>query len=284
MRFSILLLVLFCQFSIMLTAQQRIYLYPSEENEIVNKGFDTVRPFMEYFHPNQNVNNSTAILICPGGGYSHLAWEKEGILPARFFTAQGIAVFVLHYRLNNDALEGHQYPAQYNDANQALRYIYQHADSFHIKKDKIGIMGFSAGGHLAASIATLNASNSNKVKPAFSILLYPVITMEEPYVHAYSRKMLLGEHPSASLIDSLSAEKNVTANTPPAIIIQADDDKTVPVQNSLMYYQQLLNHHIPASLFIYDHGGHGFGMALQDPWLRQWPYQVMEWLRARHFL
>lgn len=284
MRLSFHLFVIFCQISSMLAAQQRIYLYPNNENSIVNKGFDTVMPYMEYYRSNNSASAKTAILICPGGGYRHLAWEKEGVLPAQFFNMQGIDVFVLHYRLNNDAQEGHQYPAQYNDASKALDLIFNDADSLGINKARIGIMGFSAGGHLAATISTHNPSNPKTITPAFSILLYPVITMEDPYAHAYSRKMLLGEYLTPALMDSLSAEKNVSAKTPPAIIIQANDDRTVPVQNSIMYYQQLLAHHIPASLFIYDHGGHGFGMAQQDSWLNQWPKQVMDWLKARHFL
>ncbi|MBY0347274.1 MAG: alpha/beta hydrolase fold domain-containing protein [Hydrotalea flava] len=268
----------------MLSAQQRIYLYNNNETGIVNNGFDSVRPYMEYYRAIGSGSAKTAILICPGGAYTHLAWEKEGVLPAHFFNTHGIDVFVLHYRLNNEAQQGHRYPAQYNDANKALHYIDEHAATFGIRKDRIGVMGFSAGGHLAATISTLNPMNANTITPAFSILVYPVITMESPFVHAYSRKMLLGEHPAAqALMDSLSAEKNITAKTPPAILFHANDDTSVPVQNSLMYYEQLHAHHVRASLFIYDHGGHGFGMAQQDPWLNQWPNQVMGWLQALHF-
>lgn len=270
----------------MVNAQKRIYLYTDSDSNIIIKGFDTVKPYMEYYPATNQLskNPRIAILICPGGGYRYLSWEKEGVKPAKFFNSNGIDVFVLHYRVNDEMQRGHGYPAQYNDANKALNYIHNHADSFHIQKNRIGIMGFSAGGHLAATISTLNPLNPKSFTPSFSILVYPVITMENPYAHAGSKKMLLGEDPSADLIKQLSAEKNISPNTPPAIIIQAGDDKTVPVQNSIMYYEQLLANHIPAALFIYDHGKHGFGMAENDPWLSQWPQQVIAWLKESHYL
>jgi acetyl esterase/lipase len=286
MRLLIFFILIFYSIPNMVNAQQRIYLYADSENNIIKNGFDTVKPYMEYYPASNHIANNqrTAILICPGGGYRYLAWEKEGVKPAKFFNSNGIDVFVLHYRVNDELLRGHEYPAQYNDANQALNYIYNHADSFHIQKNRIGIMGFSAGGHLAATISTLNPLNAGTITPSFTILLYPVITMESPYAHAGSKKMLLGEAPNADLIKHLSAEKNISPNTPPAIIIQAGDDKTVPVQNSIMYYEQLLTNHIPAALFIYDHGKHGFGMAENDSWLSQWPHEVINWLKSNHFL
>ncbi|MGC8749594.1 alpha/beta hydrolase [Hydrotalea sp.] len=286
MRLVVFFILIIYSIPSMVNAQQRIYLYADSDSNIIKNGFDTVKPYMEYYLATNQLSNNprTAILICPGGGYKYLAWEKEGVKPAKFFNSNGIDVFVLHYRVNDEMLHGHGYPAQYNDANKALNYIYDHADSFHIQKNRIGIMGFSAGGHLAATISTLNPLNPKTFTPSFSILVYPVITMENPYAHAGSKKMLLGEDSSADLIKQLSVEKNISPNTPPAIIIQAGDDKTVPVQNSIMYYEQLLANHIPAALFIYDHGKHGFGMAENDPWLSQWPQQVVAWLKECHFL
>jgi len=275
----------FLLFSVMVPAQQRFFLYPAGIKGITNEGFDTVRPFMDYYPAGHTDSLKTAVLICPGGAYTNLAWDKEGVLPAKFFNDKGIDAFVLRYRLNNDKLQGHQYPAQYNDANAALELIKDKAGEWNINKKKIGIMGFSAGGHLAATVSTLNplSNDRDKLIPAFSILVYPVITMDTPYVHQYSRKMLLGDHPSAELIDYLSTEKRVSASTPPTLLFHANDDKTVPVQNSLRYFEALNQHKVKASIVVYDHGGHGFGMAQKDAVLSQWPSYALLWLHESGF-
>jgi acetyl esterase/lipase len=272
-------------------SQQRIFLYASPETVMI-KGFDTTAPFMDYY-PSANASSSkTAVLICPGGGYTHLAWDKEGVVPARFFNENGIDAFVLRYRLNNGKQEGHRYPAQYNDVTTAMRIIRSRAAEWHIDPDKTGVMGFSAGGHLASTAATIlqkgDAAASDPLarigtRPSFAILIYPVITMDTLFAHRGSRDMLLGKTPETALIDALSTEKRVSADTPPVFLVHADDDKTVPVQNSISFFSALKKYKIPASMFIYDHGGHGFGTAPADPVLSQWQKLCLQWMQRLGF-
>lgn len=264
----------------MLNKSDKIYLYSKTEIELLKMQADDEIPYIEYYPSNGTSTNKTAILICPGGAYTKLSWELEGTTPALFFNKNEIDIFILHYRLNNEEQKGYLYPAQYNDANKALQIIHELAPALQINKQNIGIMGFSAGGHLAATVSTLNAKSHAKKIPAFSILIYPVITMEEPYVHKLSRRMVLGESPTKNQIHLLSAEKNITPNTPPTILIHAFNDELVSVQNSILYFQQLLHFNIQSALFIYDHGGHGFGIPENDKWLYKWPEQVISWMHS----
>ena len=272
-------------------AQKRIQLYPSEEG-IVIKGFDTIVPFMDYYPSGNASGSKTAVLICPGGGYSNLAWEKEGVLPAKFFNQNGIDAFVLRYRLNNGKQEGHRYPDQYNDVTRALRIIRLRAAELGIDPDKTGVMGFSAGGHLASTAATILQPGDPQAadpllristRPSFAILVYPVITMDTSFAHRGSRNMLLGPSPSSEMVDALSTEKRVTSLTPPTMLIHADDDKGVVPMNSIAFYQALKKNKVPASMHIFDHGGHGFGMAAADPMLSQWPTLVIQWMQKIGF-
>lgn len=274
-------------------SQQRIFLYPPNKDGIVIKGFDSLPPFIDYYPAKNNKSTKrTAVIICPGGGYAHLAWDKEGVVPAKFFNEHGIDAFVLNYRLNNSKQEGHRFPAQYNDVTTALRLIKSTAADYGIDAAKVGVMGFSAGGHLASCAGTMlldgNAGSVNPLehiytRPAFLVLLYPVITMDTSYAHRGSSHMLLGDHPSQSLADSLSTEKRVTKDTPPTMLILADDDKTVPPMNSIAFYTALKQNNIPATMHIYDHGGHGFGTAPKDAILNQWPMLCYEWLTKLGF-
>ncbi|MEO8171681.1 MAG: alpha/beta hydrolase [Sediminibacterium sp.] len=288
-KLIIAVLVLFSQ----LTghSQQRIFIYPSEEG-IVNKGFDTTAPYMDYY-PSKNPSlKKTVILICPGGGYQHLAWEKEGVLPAKFFNDNGIDAFVLRYRLNNAKQEGHRYPDQYNDVTTAIRIIRSRANEWHIDPAKTGVMGFSAGGHLASMAATIHQKGDPSAidplqridtRPSFAILMYPVITMDTTFAHRGSRNMLLGNTPTEEMVNALSTEKRVSSVTPPVFLVHARDDKTVPLLNSVVFYEALKKKKIPASMFTYDHGGHGFGMAIADPILSQWPSRCVQWLQRKGF-
>ncbi len=273
------------------SSQQRIFIYPSAES-IMNKGFDTIAPYMDYYPSKNPSRKKTVVLICPGGGYNHLAWEKEGVLPALFFNENGIDAFVLKYRLNNAKQEGHRYPDQYNDITTAIRIIRSRADEWHIDPDKTGVMGFSAGGHLASTAATIlqkgdpTAADLLKridTRPSFAILVYPVITMDTTFAHRGSRDMLLGKTPGETLVNALSTEKRVTSATPPVFLVQSDDDKTVPPMNSVAFYEALKKNKVPASMHIYDHGGHGFGMAPNDPVLSQWPTLCVQWLQKLGF-
>ncbi len=274
-----------------LFAQTRLFIYPDADG-IVIKGYDTIAPYMDYYPSKNPSKNKTAILICPGGGYTNLAWEKEGVLPAKFYNENGIDAFVLKYRLNNFKQEGHRYPDQYNDVTTAIRIIRSRAAEWGIDPEKTGVMGFSAGGHLASTAATIlqkadpNATDPLKkmaTRPSFAILMYPVITMDTSFAHRGSRANLLGKTPEESLAEALSTEKRVSAETPPTFLIHADDDKGVVPQNSIAFYEALKKYKVPAQLYIYDHGGHGFGMAPQDPLLSQWPIQTVQWLKRMGF-
>jgi acetyl esterase/lipase len=288
-RSLILLLLITAQFAAL--SQQRIFIYPSEDG-IINKGFDTTAPYMDYYPSKNPSTKKTAVLVCPGGGYAHLAWDKEGVLPAKMFNDNGIDAFVLRYRLNNGKQEGHRYPDQYNDVTTAIRIIRSRAGEWNIDPDKTGVMGFSAGGHLASTAATIlqKADPSARdpllrieTRPSFAILIYPVITMDTTFAHRGSRDMLLGRSPDEVLVTALSTEKRVTASTPPVFIVQADDDKTVPPMNSIAFYTALKKNKVPASMLIFDHGGHGFGMAVTDPVLNTWPMLCVQWLQRQGF-
>ncbi|MEN9685264.1 MAG: hypothetical protein RLZZ28_1050 [Bacteroidota bacterium] len=273
-------------------AQERIFIYPSTRENIMNKGFDTVAPYIDYYPSSNPSKSKTAVLICPGGAYMHLSLDKEGSLPARMFNENGMDAFVLRYRLNNTRQEGHRYPDQYNDVTTAIRIIRSRAAEWGIDPEKTGVMGFSAGGHLASTAATMiqNADPTAKdpllqygTRPSFAILIYPVITMDTNFTHRVSRMMLLGKEPDEALAKALSTENRVSAATPPVFLVHADDDKAVVPQNSIAFYEALKKNKVPASLFIYDHGGHGFGMAPADPVLSQWPKQCVQWLQRQGF-
>ena len=272
-------------------AQQRILLYPNDKSAVI-AGFDSLPPLMDYYPAKDGAAGRTAVLICPGGGYSHLAWDKEGVVPAKIFNEKGIDAFVLQYRLNNGKQEGHRFPDQYNDVTTALRMIKAKAASLGYSADKVGVMGFSAGGHLASMATTIYTAVNEKAKdslqhfssrPAFSILLYPVIYMDTVVAHRGSRTMLLGNSPSQQMVDSLSTQNRVTTQTPPVMLVLADDDKAVIPQNSVGFYQALKKNNIKSSLLIFDHGGHGFGTAPTDPVLSQWPKLCLEWMARLGF-
>ena len=213
-----------------------------------------------------------AVVICPGGGYMSLAIDHEGLLWGQFFTSHNVAVFVLTYRLPHG---NHEVPA--SDVYQTIRIIKQHAKEWNIDPDQIGVMGSSAGGHLASTVAT---HATDDVRPAFQILFYPVISMDSKYVHGGSRDNLLGEHPSQELIDLYSNEKQVTDKTPRAFIALADDDTTVDPINSALYYTALKQHYVPACLHSFPVGGHGFGMSLSFKSHSNLLSSLSEWLES----
>lgn len=272
-------------------AQQRMLLYPNDRNAVI-AGFDSLPPFIDYYPAKNGVAGRTAILICPGGGYSHLAWDKEGAVPASIFNAAGIDAFVLRYRLNNSKQQGHRFPDQYNDITTAIRMVKAKAAALGYNPEKVGVMGFSAGGHLASMATTMFTQVSAMAKdsltrfssrPAFSILVYPVIYLDTVVAHRGSRNMLLGPDPTPAMVDSLSTQNRVTAQTPPVMLILADDDRAVIPQNSIGFYQALKKNKVPASMLIYDHGGHGFGTAPTDPVLNQWPKLCLAWMARLGF-
>lgn len=271
------------------SAQERIDLYPGQPELQIAGGRKVADvPHIEYYKAPVDKKNGAGILICPGGGYTHLAIGHEGKDIAEFFNAQGYDAIVLHYRLNDGEQKGSRYPAQYNDVTNAMRLVKSKAASWQINPEKIGVIGFSAGGHLASTLATMLIPASRQPKnelekwssrPAFAILVYPVISMSESYMHKGSMLNLLGPNASTALKDSLSTDKRVTEQTPPTMLIHSTDDKTVPVENSLAFYTALKEHKVSASLHVYDHGGHGYGMAPKDAVLNSWPGLCISWLK-----
>lgn len=231
----------------------------------------------------------TAVLICPGGGYLHLSMDKEGEQPARWFNSIGVSAFVLKYRLGPK----YHHPNELMDAQRAIRTVRARATGLGVRPDRIGIMGFSAGGHLAATAGTHfdegNASAADPVervssRPDFLVLCYPVMTFTEPYVHRGSLHALLGDQPDPKLVTELSNELQVTAKTPPAFLFHTTEDRTVPVENSILFYMAMRKAGVPAEMHIYERGPHGVGLAPTDEALSSWPARLADWLRGRGLL
>ncbi|HWB84775.1 MAG TPA: alpha/beta hydrolase [Bryobacteraceae bacterium] len=230
-----------------------------------------------------------AVIVFPGGGYAHLSMDKEGNEVARWLNSIGITAFVLRYRLG----PRYHHPIEWHDAQRAIRLVRSRATEYRILPNHIGVMGFSAGGHLASTVGTHfdagEAGASDPIdrvssRPDFLVLAYPVITMKDPYVHRGSRTMLLGENPDPQLVDLLSNETQVTAQTPPTFLFQTTTDRTVPVMNSVMFYEALVKAGVPAELHIYARGPHGVGLATTDEALASWPGRLADWLRIQGFL
>ena len=246
------------------------------------------KPDIAVFLPSKKNATGEAVVICPGGGYGILAYDWEGSDIARWLNSRGIAAFVLKYRLpgSKSNIVPHKSPLM--DAQRALRIVRSNAAVWNIDPGKIGIMGFSAGGHLASTLSTHydagDSSNPDPVeqvscKPDFSVLVYPVISFTEDFQHSGSRLNLLGEDAEESLVKYYSNELQVTADTPPAILIHSDDDKGVPVENSIAYYKALRANKISSELHIYPYGGHGYSLAIGQGHLATWPDRVIQWIR-----
>jgi acetyl esterase/lipase len=245
-------------------------------------------PDITVYLPTKVYATGQAVVICPGGGYVRLAYDKEGLDIAKWLNSKGIAAAVLKYRLPISSNNIVPYKSPLLDAKRAIRMVRYYASKWNIDKNKIGVMGFSAGGHLASTLGTHfdygdpNATNEiDKMssRPDFMVLGYPVITFTKPFMHKGSRDALLGENPDSSLIKFYSNELQVKDDTPPTFIVQADDDGAVPVENSIVFFEALHKKNIPVEMHIYPEGGHGFGLALGKGHLESWPDRCIEWLR-----
>ena len=245
-------------------------------------------PTLTMYPPAVDRANGSAVIICPGGGYERLAIVREGEQHARWLSSLGVAVFVLKYRMREF---GH--PAPLQDVLRAVRLVRSEATRFGVRPDRIGVMGSSAGGHLAASAGTLfdhalgrtgAALDRVSARPDFLMLMYPVITMDGPAVHAGSRKALLGAAPSQADIALMSLEDQVTARTPPTLLIHTQADQAVPVENSILFYQALTRAKVPAEMLLFEQGSHGMGMRDGLGTASLWPRRAEEWLRARGLL
>jgi acetyl esterase/lipase len=269
-----LFLLGFLAFSSLLSAQTPIQVKLAEEKVVdekpVIKGWINGNEYTEAtltIYPAKKPNGQ-AIIACPGGGYAGVATTHEGHDMATWFNTQGITYAVLHYRMPYGK---HEIPL--SDAHQAIRYMRKNAEQFGF--NQLGIMGSSAGGHLASTAAT---HFDAETRPDFQILFYPVVTMSE-YTHQGSKDNLLGKNPSEELVKLYSNELQVTEQTPPAFIMHSSDDTVVPVQNTLNYYLSLCNHGVPASVHFYPIGGHGWGYNESFPYKAQWKDEMEKWLR-----
>ena len=294
LTFSLILFLFVFPFAAV--AQEFIPLYPAGKmpnskgttlkDDIRNERIYQVgTPGIYAFFPSNQENKGAAVLICPGGGYQHLAYVISGTQLAKWFNTLGISAFVLNYRLPNSPDLKRREIAPLQDAQRAVKIIRANAEKWQIKTDKIGVLGTSAGGHLAANLGTAiedfskigDDSDKNSFAPNFMILISPVITMGE-YAHATTKKNLLGENPSKELIEKYSLEKQVTAATPKAFIIDAADDKVVNPRNSLMFYGALLDKNISASLHVFPNSGHNIALRNNPGSTETWTNLCEMWL------
>ena len=246
---------------------------------------DEDRPAITIYRADAATAVGTMVVVCPGGGYGMLAMDHEGVQVARWLNGLGITAAVLRYRLG----PRYHHPIELGDARRAIRTVRTRAAELGVRPDRIGILGFSAGGHLASTAATHfddgNPSASDPIdrassRPDFAVLAYPVISMVAPYVHEGSRRNLLGDDPDPALLELLSNERQVTARTPPTFLFHTSDDEAVPVENSILFYLALRKAGVPAELHVYAHGEHGVGLAPKDPVLSTWPARCADWFRT----
>ena len=246
-------------------------------------------PTITVYMPRTAGTNMTAVIVCPGGGYSNLAMNHEGRQVANYLNSLGIAAFVLKYRLG----PRYHHPIELGDAQRATRTLRANAAKWGIAPDHIGIMGFSAGGHLAASASThFDAGKADATdlteragsRPDFAILGYPVISLVAPWTHQGSKKNLLGDNPDPELAKSLSGENAVTAQTPPTFIFHTNGDTGVPAENSIQYFLALRKAGVVAEMHIFQRGPHGVGLGVDDFALGEWPKLLANWLRVNTFV
>jgi acetyl esterase/lipase len=250
---------------------------------------DEDRPALTIYLPEPAKAAGFGVVVCPGGGYHNLAMDHEGQQIAKWLNGLGAAAFVLKYRLGPH----YHHPVEMNDGLRAMRLVRSHAREYGIAEDRIGIWGFSAGGHLASTVGThFDNGNPNAAdpidrassRPDFMVLAYPVISFTTPFAHHGSMENLLGENPDPALVRLLSNELQVTGQTPATFLFHTDSDDVVPVENSVLFYEALKRNHVPAEMHIFERGPHGVGLAQTDPALSHWPELLAQWFRTRGLL
>jgi acetyl esterase/lipase len=250
------------------------------------------KPTLTIYLPDKEKATGAAVVIFPGGGYGHLAMDHEGRQIAEWLNSFGVAGFIVKYRHRNSGA-GYGHPAPIQDAQRAIRTVRSRAKQWGVDPGRIGIIGFSAGGHLASSAGThfqtrysepVDEIDRSSCRPDFMILMYPVISFTEWYTHKGSMVNLLDKNPDKDLVESFSNENQVTSETPPTFLVHADDDKVVPPENSIAFYLALRKAKIPAEMHIYEKGGHGFGLGTGKGACSSWPARCEDWLRGRGLL
>lgn len=246
-------------------------------------------PTIRAYLPPKEIATGAGVVICPGGGYGILAYDHEGAQVAKWFNRMGVAGFVLRYR----HAPKYRHPTPLGDAQRALRFVRANSAKFGVAKNRLGVMGFSAGGHLASTSAThfdlgqkeaADAIDRESCRPDFAVLCYPVISLTEPFGHGGTKKNLLGDNPDPKLLESLSNEKQVTAETPPTFLFHTGEDTGVPVANALAFYSACVKAKVPAELHVYQIGPHGVGLAPADPATHGWKDRLADWMKANGFL
>jgi acetyl esterase/lipase len=259
-----------------------------EKSETIGDGILIIskitKPTISIFLPADEKRNGTAVIIFPGGGYQIVAAGHEGYDVAKQFAESGITAFVVKYRIPDDATMMNKEIGPLQDAQRAIQYVREHAAKLKINPGRIGIMGFSAGGHLASTAGThfkksyiINKKNTS-LRPDFMILAYPVISFADSIGHIGSRDNLLGKKPTAEKVKEYSNELQVTSETPPSFLMHAKDDDAVPVQNSILFYEALKKNNIETEIVLYEKGGHGFGMTNKTSEIK-WMDKVQQWLK-----
>lgn len=247
-------------------------------------------PELLVYLPPKEKATGTAVVICPGGGYGVLAIDHEGYDIAAWFNEVGIAGIVLKYRLPSDEIMEDKTIGPLQDVQEAIRIVRRNAKQWNIDPQKIGVMGFSAGGHLAGTASTLYGENvyqpsdNTSARPDFSILIYGVLSMQKEITHMGSRNNLLGKDASQERMDKFSNELHIDSRTPPAFLVHSEDDGAVPVENSIRYFQALKKNSIPGELHIYETGGHGYGLATNGSTESNWPEACRNWLKKHGWL
>lgn len=245
------------------------------------------QPTIDVWLPAADAATGGAVVVFPGGGYGHLAVDHEGKQIGEWLNSLGVAAFVCEYRHSG---RGYRHPAPLQDAQRAVRTVRAQAEEFGVDPSKIGVLGFSAGGHLASSLGTHfdagDASADDPIervscRPDFLVLCYPVITFVDEAMHRGSRRNLLGEEADEELIRGMSSELQVTAKTPPTFLFHTNEDAGVPPENSVLFYLALRRANVPAELHVYEQGRHGLGLAAETPGTAAWPSAAAAWLRGR---
>ncbi len=278
-------------FAMVAQSPETILLYPDGAPDAKGTAEKDI-PTLTFYKADESKATGAAVMICPGGGYANLAMDHEGKQIAEWYQSLGIHAFILKYRLGEWDGSGYQHPTMINDAKRGFRIVRANAEKWNINPNEIGVMGFSAGGHLASTLGTHFDDGNPKAEdfieqvsclPNFMVLGYPVISFME-YAHSGSRRFLLGPTPSMRDVKDLSNHKQVSVLTPPTFLFHTNEDKGVVPENSVLFYLALRKHNVPAELHIYERGKHGVGFAQDDPVLSSWSDRLKDWLGNRGVL